>query len=78
MVLGYYPSPQSEPVILDSLISTVLPASERTDLAPVFSFNSRGLWVGQGTAAASGSPTARLSLWREVLVRMQEEGIKLQ
>ncbi len=78
MVLGYYPSPQSEPVILDSLISTVLPASERTDLAPVFSFNSRGLWVGQGPAAASGSPTARLSLWREVLVRMQEEGIKLQ
>jgi predicted transglutaminase-like cysteine proteinase len=78
MVLGYYPSPDSEPIILDSLISAVLPASERSDLSPVFSFNSRGIWVGQGTATASGSPTARLSLWRDVLVRMQQEGIQLQ
>jgi predicted transglutaminase-like cysteine proteinase len=78
MVLGYYPSPDDEPMILDSLISSVLPASERTDLSPVFSFNSRGLWVGQGSAPAAGTPTARLSLWRDVIARMQQEGIQLQ
>ncbi|MEE4295989.1 MAG: transglutaminase-like cysteine peptidase [Wenzhouxiangella sp.] len=78
MVLGYYPSPDEEPIILDSLISSVLPASERTDLSPVFSFNSRGLWVGQGSAPAAGTPTARLSLWRDVIARMQQEGIQLQ
>ncbi|MFP4209003.1 MAG: transglutaminase-like cysteine peptidase [Wenzhouxiangella sp.] len=78
MVLGYYPTPNAEPIILDSLISNVLPASERTDLSPVFSFNADGLWVGQGPAPAAGSPTARLSLWREVIARMQREGIRIQ
>lgn len=78
MVLGYYETPDAEPLILDSLISNVLPASQRTDLSPVFSFNADGLWMGQGTAQAAGSPTARLSHWRDVLDRMQREGIQLQ
>ena len=78
MVLGYYATPVSEPMILDSLIATVLPASERTDLSPVFSFNAEGLWVGQGPAPAAGSPTARLSLWRDVLERMRQEGVQIQ
>lgn len=78
MVLGYYETPDAEPIILDSLISNVLPASERTDLSPVFSFNADGLWMGQGPAPAAGSPTARLSLWRDVLERMQQEGVRIQ
>jgi len=78
MVLGYYETPSAEPLILDSLISNVLPASERTDLSPVFSFNADGLWMGQGPAPAAGSPTARLSHWRDVLERMQREGIRIQ
>ncbi len=78
MVLGYYATPDAEPIILDSLINTVLPASERTDLSPVFSFNADGLWMGQSSTPAPGSPTARLSLWREVLERMQREGIQIQ
>ena len=78
MVLGYYQTPDAEPLILDSLISNVLPASERTDLSPVFSFNADGLWMGQGSAPAPGSPTARLSHWRDVLERMQREGIRIQ
>lgn len=78
MVLGYYETPNAEPLILDSLISNVMPASQRTDLSPVFSFNADGLWMGEGTARAAGSPTARLSHWRNVLDRMQQEGIQLQ
>lgn len=78
MVLGYYESPEAEPLILDSLLSNVLPASERTDLSPVFSFNAAGIWVGQGPAPAAGSPTARLSLWRDVLERMRQEGVRIQ
>jgi predicted transglutaminase-like cysteine proteinase len=74
MVLGYYPQPTEEPLILDNLISSVRPASMRSDLTPVFSFNSEGLWVGGATASAA-DPTARLSQWRNVLVRMREEGL---
>lgn len=76
MVLGYYADPQAEPLILDNLINTVALASERTDLSPVFSFNSAGLWAGHLSAnQATSSPTARLSRWRDVLERMQQDGI---
>ncbi|MDI1244523.1 MAG: transglutaminase-like cysteine peptidase [Rhodoferax sp.] len=74
MVLGYYPEPTSEPLILDNMISSVRPASMRTDLTPVFSFNSDGLWVG-GATASSADPTARLSRWRDVLDRMRQDGL---
>ena len=77
MVLAYYPSPRAEPLILDNLVSDILPASRRGDLFPVFSFNSEGLWVGSGPSEkASGSATARLSRWRDLIARMQSEGIE--
>jgi len=74
MVLGYYEDPTGEPVILDNLITSVRPASRRTDLSPVFSFNNQGLWVA-GQQSSSADPTARLSKWREVLDRMKQEGL---
>ncbi|KAA0875182.1 transglutaminase-like cysteine peptidase [Nitrincola tapanii] len=74
MVLGYYATPTSEPLILDSLISNVLPASQRPDLSPVFSFNSQGLWAGNAVNPQASS-TARLSRWRDVLDRIQQEGV---
>ncbi|AXR05549.1 hypothetical protein D0Y50_03670 [Salinimonas sediminis] len=76
MVLGYYANPTSEPLILDSLISDVLPAGQRTDLTPVFSFNSEGIW-SPGGAESVGSPTARLSRWRNLLQKLTAEGIAL-
>lgn len=78
MVLGYYETPTAVPLILDSLISTVLPATERSDLSPVFSFNAAGLWAGQGATRANASPLVRLSLWRDVNERMLQQGIVLQ
>ncbi|TAK90057.1 MAG: transglutaminase [Burkholderiaceae bacterium] len=75
MVLGYYAQPNAEPLILDNLISDIRPASRRSDLFPVFSFNGDGLWVG-GETNPVASATARLSRWRDVLTRMQQEGIE--
>ena len=74
MVLGYYPEPMAQPQILDNLISSVRPASQRPDLTPVFSFNSDGLWVGGATASVA-DPTVRLSRWRDVLERMRQDGL---
>ena len=74
MVLGFYPQPTQEPLILDNLISSVRPASQRPDLSPVFSFNNNGLWVG-GATASTADPTTRLSRWRDVLDRMRQEGL---
>lgn len=73
MVLAYYADPAAEPLILDNLVSDVRPASRRPDLAPVFSFNSEGLWQGVGMQSA-GDPVARLSRWRTVLEKARAEG----
>lgn len=73
MVLAYYATPGAEPLILDNLRADVLPASQRSDLTPVFSFNSEGLWQGVGQATA-GDPMARLSRWRDTWQRIQQEG----
>ncbi|NMG36857.1 transglutaminase [Azoarcus sp. TTM-91] len=75
MVVGYFATPGGEPLVLDNLIGDVRPAARRTDLVPVFSFNSEGLWVG-GAATSSADPTARLSRWRDVLERMRNEGLQ--
>ena len=74
MVLGYYAQPNGEPLILDNLIGSVRPAANRTDLQPVFSFNSEGLWT-PGATASTSDPTTRLSRWRDVLDRMRQEGV---
>ena len=73
MVVGYFPAPGAEPLLLDNLIGEIRPASRRPDLFPVFSFNGEGLWVGGELAA---DPSARLSRWRDVLDRMQREGLQ--
>jgi predicted transglutaminase-like cysteine proteinase len=77
MVLGYYPSPDAEPYILDNLIGDIRQASARSDLTPVFGFNSEGIWTGiSASASRAGAATARLSRWRDVIARMQAEGFE--
>jgi predicted transglutaminase-like cysteine proteinase len=75
MVLSYYATPQSEPLILDSLNPEILPASSRKDLTPIFSFNDKGLWVGS-SSKPKGDASTHLSKWRDVLTRIQADGIE--
>lgn len=74
MVLAYYPSHDSEPVVLDNLMDDIKPASKRRDLTPVYSFNGRNLWrakeFGQGREMGSAG---RVDLWRDVIRRMRKE-----
>lgn len=75
MVLGYYATPTSQPLILDSLVKSIQPAGQRKDLQPVFSFNVDGLWAGQGNQKSKNKPQTRLSRWGNVLTRMTQQGI---
>jgi len=75
MVLSYYATPQSEPLILDNLNTNILPASSRTDLSPVFTFNDKGLWVGNSTKP-KGDASTHLSKWRDLLVRINQDGLE--
>lgn len=69
MVLGYYATPDAEPLVLDNLVSEIRPAGQRSDLAPVFSFNAEGVY-----AAGKVASVERLTRWRNLLTRMQAEG----
>lgn len=73
MVLAHYAHASAEPLILDNLVGDIRPASRRPDLTPVFSFNSEGLWHGNGSQRM-GDPVERLSRWREVLRKARAEG----
>lgn len=74
MVLAYYATETAEPLILDNLISDILPASRRPDLVPIFSFNSEGMWLAGDAPNSHASSTSRLSRWRDLSIRMKNNG----
>ncbi len=72
MVLAYYATPNADPLVLDNLNSQILSASRRSDLAPIFSFNSAGLWQGTGNQSSKSN----LSRWQDLLARARTEGFQ--
>jgi predicted transglutaminase-like cysteine proteinase len=78
MVLTYYSSPEAEPLVLDSLIDAIKPASQRKDLLPVYSFNAEGLWLPGAKGNKKVGDTKRLSRWQDVLKKMQAEGFPVE
>ena len=67
------------PLLLDNLEPRILPAARRTDLKPIFSFNSAGLFAGvSGQTKASGDGVGRLSRWEDALARIRAEGFEQQ
>jgi len=47
MVLTYYGESKTDPLVLDNIEYWIQPASKRSDLEPVYSFNGAGLWMSQ-------------------------------
>ena len=73
MVLAYYASPDAEPLVLDNLVPGIQPASRRTDLLPVFNFNSERIYqMGAGKTATTG--VSQLSRWADALRRARADG----
>ncbi|SFK41594.1 transglutaminase-like cysteine peptidase [Methylophaga sulfidovorans] len=74
MVLTYFKTKRSVPLVLDNLITDIKPATQRNDLTPVYSFNGTGLWLaksrGEGQRVGGSS---RLSLWQDLEKRMQQQ-----
>lgn len=70
MVLAYYRTPDAEPLILDNLEDTVRPASQRTDLVPIYSFNDEEVWIEM--RGKSGSPR-QIRNWSLLLERLERE-----
>ena len=75
MVLGYYFVPTADPLVLDSIIDDILPASRRKDLLPIYSFNGKSLWVAKKGSSDRVGGADQLSLWQELQKRYQGEAI---
>jgi len=77
MVVAYYQTPTSEPLILDNIDGEIKLASQRQDLVPVYSFNGKQLWLNnekrQGVVA--GKPS-RLKRWNDLNHRMGLDQLK--
>lgn len=73
MVLVWYADPSAEPLVLDNLTDEILPASQRPDLLPVYSFNASGLWLAGGGNRQVGS-SQRLPRWQDLQNKLMLEG----
>jgi predicted transglutaminase-like cysteine proteinase len=71
MVLTYFENKRAVPLVLDNLIIEIKYATQRTDLIPVYSFNGTGLWLTKPKQNQRVSDAARLSLWQNLLLRIQ-------
>ncbi|WP_083926934.1 transglutaminase-like cysteine peptidase [Colwellia piezophila] len=77
MVVAYYETPASVPLILDNIDGKITPATKRKDLIPVYSFNGKQLWLnkkkGQGVLAGKSQ---RLKRWTDLNQRMGVSNLK--
>lgn len=75
MVLLYIEEEGSTPLVLDNLTDEIVPAQNRTDLEPVYSFNAGGLWLNR-----PGRPDRKVRdhsgsmLWKDLVNRIRREG----
>lgn len=76
MVLLYYPNPSEDPLVLDNLTNKIVLAPSRSDLSPIYSFNATGYWASN-VSVTLGNPVKKISKWRDLLMRMKNEGIQL-
>lgn len=76
MVLAYYSTPSSEPMILDNINPQIKPASTRKDLLPIYSFNGKNLWLMKSNNGQLAGDSSRLSLWNDL--RARERSLKLK
>ncbi|WP_323886579.1 transglutaminase-like cysteine peptidase [Aeromonas allosaccharophila] len=77
MVTLYFPTPKSDPLVLDNINSRILPGSKRTDLIPVYSFDAKSIWImksrREGTLAGSAD---RLAQWTSMKTRFSSEQLR--
>ena len=67
MVLSYYETPNSEPLILDNIRRIIYPASKRTDLKLIYNFNPNIL--------KNGGKTSAHRKWDKLLKKYREKKI---
>ncbi|MET0102838.1 MAG: transglutaminase-like cysteine peptidase [Sedimenticola sp.] len=78
VALAYYEHEDATPLILDNYIKEVLPASRRSDIKPIYSFNEENIWWTvdrwQGRKLASSSI---IKEWSEMRKRWHQQSVEM-
>lgn len=76
MVLSYFATPYSNPLILDNYNPAIVEGRQRKDLLPVYSFNIHSLFLNNASAGMGKSlPTDKIknSKWKKLLANIRKE-----
>jgi predicted transglutaminase-like cysteine proteinase len=75
MVLTYFETPTSVPLVLDNINFKILPATQRGDLIPVYSFNGDALYLAkqQGLGQIVPSGMQKNKKWFELVDKIRRE-----
>ena len=76
MVLSYFETPGSIPLILDNYDPAILKGNQRSDLLPVYSFNAQSLFLTNASAGLGRSlPTDKIknSKWKKLLADLRKQ-----
>lgn len=75
MVLTYYETPRSVPLVLDNYNYKILPASERDDLVPIYSFSGDELFNAKQAQIGKMVPAAARQTrpWDELVITREKE-----
>lgn len=75
LVLTYYETPKSTPLVLDNYNYKILPASQRPDLVPIYSFSGDELFNAKQAQIGKMIPasTRQTRPWDELIITQQKE-----
>jgi predicted transglutaminase-like cysteine proteinase len=75
MVLTYYATPRSVPLVLDNYNYKILPATQRDDLVPIYSFSGDELFNAKQAQIGKMVPAAARQTrpWDELIITKQKE-----
>ena len=76
MVLTYFKTPRSEPLILDNNNRKIFPASKRKDLVPIYNFNGESLYKVSGSGTGKKIKNRKShKKWDELKLNMKRKKI---
>ncbi|MEH6396892.1 transglutaminase-like cysteine peptidase [Pseudoalteromonas sp.] len=76
MVISYLEAPNDVPFILDNFNTELLPATVRTDIKPIYSFNGQGLWLAKAKGLGKKLNNNKgFSNWNMMLERIEHHHV---
>jgi len=74
MVLSYFKTPSSVPLILDNINKKILPSTRRRDLRPIFSFNGNKIYRAKQRGLGKVIPQGKVNLtkWTDLILKIKK------